>query len=558
MTAGSAERAGTASPVLSVRGLEVSYGSNRVLRGVDLEVRSGSITALLGTNGAGKSTLIKVLGGVKRADGGSVSLVAAGDSDPREVRFARPIDASTAGIAIVHQRIADGIVPALSVAENALLDQFDSPGSSSRPFAWTADTVRRARQVLDTLGIDWPDSMLRARVDELGLSDAQLLILARSLRLSPRVLILDEPTSALSAAEVERLFAVLRRLTDAGLAIVYVSHRFAEIETLADDVVVLRDGVVSYSAARSTGAGPAFDWDAVLPAMLGADGVREVEGRASRLPRDLALSVSGLGLLPHSAPVDLDVHTGQVLGVLGLIGAGKTELLESLAGARRIPADAVLRRREEPWRPRSVGEAISGGVALVPEDRQRQSLIRHWTISGTSSLPFLDAVASRWGRLLHGRDRARGQRVIDALGVVAPGPAAPVDDLSGGNQQKVVVGRWLIERPDVLLLDEPFRGVDVGARLDIGHRLGELAEAGHAVVVASSDIDEITGLADRIVVLVHGEVALDAAADEVDRERLVAAFLGAGIRPSSSPTSSSSDAGDHRTDPGPRTEGTRA
>ena len=513
----------TPTAVVELAGVGAAYGPTTVLRDVDLALYGGQITGLLGANGAGKSTLIKVLSGLKpehpgtvRVDGGSVAL-------------SSPVEAGRLGVATVHQNVADGIVPGLSVAENLLLDEL---AGGARRFVTRGDTLRRAGPVLATLGLAWSDAVLRADAGDLAISDAQLLVLARVLHRRPRLLILDEPTSTLTAREAGRLFDLLRTLRDDGLAIVYVSHRFGEVESLADRVVVLRDGTVKLDVTRDAAT---FDWAAILRAMLGREIELDLARRtAHRGDGDTAATVRGVPLLPDAPPLDLDVRRGEVLAVLGLIGAGKTELAETLAGARRVPDGGSLTLGGRPYAPSSPAAAIAGGVVLVPEDRRAQGLFPGWTLAGNVSAPFL-AELSRWGGVLSRRaETDRAAQVIAALDVRTPGPHALVDELSGGNQQKVVVGRWLGAAPSLIVLDEPFRGVDLGARRDIAATVGDLAHAGAAAVVCTSDVDEALEIADRVVVLVEGRLSLDAYIDEVSHDDVVAAFLGTstpGARP---------------------------
>lgn len=506
---------GVVSPsVVSLRGVSVSYGSTTVLQGIDLDFAAGRITAVLGANGAGKSTLIKALSGANPRYSGSIAI------SGEIVALSSPTIARRLGISAVHQKIADGIVPGLTVAENLLLDDLAGGRGPLRNRRRDRD---EARSALALLGLEWSDRVLARDARDLRISDAQLLILARALRSSPKLLILDEPTSALTSAEAERLFTVLRSLRDAGLAIIYVSHRFGEIEALADSVVVLRDGAVQSRSDRP------FEWNAILHDMLGR--ATELSQRRSTVLRgdSVVAEVRDVPLFPESAPVSLEIRRGEVLGVLGLIGAGKSELAGVLAGLDRPAAGSILLGGER-FAPRRPGDAIRAGIVLVPEDRQRQGILPGWSVLRNISIPFLGE-SSRLGNLVGGRERDRAERVVTALEVVTASLDTPIDDLSGGNQQKVVVGRWLSSAPRLALLDEPFRGVDIAARRAIGARLSALAGSGAAAVVFSSDVDEILEVSDRIVVLVAGAVELDAYADTVDRSVIVAAFLGADHSP---------------------------
>lgn len=357
--------------------------------------------------------------------------------------------------------------------------------------------------------------MLRRDVAELGISDQQLLILARALSTRPRLLVLDEPTSALSATEAERLFAIVGRLRAEGIAVLYVSHRLGEIDSLADRLVVLRDGRLTDDLTKP------FDWDRALRAMLA-----QPQGATTARPRDgnggtgaAALRLRGVPLLPGRRPQDLDIRSGEVTGVVGLLGAGKTELARGLFGAEPFPA-GTLELDGRPYRPRRPADAISRGVHLVPEDRHADALIPGWTVARNVSLPFLRSL-SRAGLVRGSQEAALGRRTIGELGVVARDENSTVEELSGGNQQKVVVGRWLATTPRVLILDEPFRGVDIGARRDIGRRARALAADGAAVLVLSADVDEVLEVADRLIVLTEGEIRLDAYGEDAERDQVI-------------------------------------
>ena len=498
------------SAVVSLAGVSVSYGSNLVLTDVTGNFRPGEITALLGANGAGKSTLIKALSGANPRYRGDVAI------DGQVVRLSSPVLARAHGISAVHQKVADGIVPGLSIAENVLLD--DLASASRHPLRHRREALADARAALATLGVDWPDHVLEQDAGRLGISDAQLLVLARALRGTPRLLILDEPTSALTAAEADRLFDVLRSLRESGLAIIYVSHRFGEIEALADRVVVLRDGRIQSDSVRP------FVWNDILHDMLGRATALDHDRGITRRGHEVIAGVHAVPLLPGAPPLDLSIRGGEVLGVLGLIGAGKSELANLLAGLNR-PRSGSLSLAGSPFAPRRPGDAVRAGVVLVPEDRQRQGILPGWSVLANITLPFL-AESSVFGVRRRTPEVERAEQVVSALGVVTASVNTVIDDLSGGNQQKVVVGRWLSANPRLAVLDEPFRGVDIAARREIGTHLTTITADGAAAVVLSSDVDEIIEVADRIIVLVNGIIELDSYADEVDRSTIVAAFLG--------------------------------
>ncbi|WP_316766525.1 sugar ABC transporter ATP-binding protein [Streptomyces sasae] len=505
------ETAPEGTPAVGLTDVSMAFGGKTVLAGVSLDIAPGSVVALLGANGAGKSTLIKVLSGAHPGHGGEVRVA----GEPAVLPS--PLAARRLGIQTVHQRIGEGIVPGLSVAENLVFEELAQ--KRGNPFLSGSRTLARAREIQAGLGLAWSDAVLRQDVTELGISDRQLLILARALATRPRLLILDEPTSALSAAEAERLFALVEKMRDDGIAVLYVSHRLGEIDALADRLVVLRDGRLTEDQARP------FDWDAALRAML----AQAQEAQSARPTREgdqgeVALSLRGVQLFDGRAPLDLDLRTGEVTGVVGLLGAGKTELARGLFGAEPFRTGTVALDGQA-YAPRRPADAIRAGVHLVPEDRHADALVPGWSVAQNISLPFLKSL-SLAGLVNRSREDALGRATIDALGVVTRDEHSTVEELSGGNQQKVVVGRWLAETPRVLILDEPFRGVDIGARRDIGRRARALSAEGAAVLVLSADVDEILEIADRVVVLAAGEVHLDAYGEDAERDRVIQTIAG--------------------------------
>lgn len=495
---------GTA-PALELVDLMKNFGQNRVLKGVNLQLERGKITALLGANGAGKSTLIKVLAGVHEQSSGQVRVAG------NPVEYATPMAAVKLGIRTVHQRIDDAIVPGLSVAENLLFEEI-ALGQTSR-VASLRSLLPRAREIAATLDLDWNDAFLKQDVYELGIADCQMLLLARALSTTPEVLILDEPTSTLSQSESARLFTIVRKLRDRGVAILYVSHRLSEINLLADSLAVLRDGRIVDEQTLP------FNLNAAVTAMLG-EGVLNDAAKLDELHgTDTVLAIEQHQVFEASSPIDVEIRGGEVTGVIGLIGAGKTELAERIFGAGSNSSGS-MKLQGKAYTPGSPKTAIAHGVYLVPEDRAAQSMLPGWSLARTLSLPFLKDV-------LHGsilsktKESSNAERAIDQFAVVATGPEQLVDALSGGNQQKVMVARWMQRDPKVLVLDEPFRGVDIGARRVISTRAREQAANGTAVIMISSDVEEIREMADRIIVMVEGNITLDARAGAITNEQIV-------------------------------------
>ena len=492
------------SALLEVESVSKAFSGIPVLEGVSLSLAAGRVLGLVGENGAGKSTLMNVLGGVVFPDTGEVRL--AGD----EYRPRGPAEAMARGVAYIHQEL--NLLPNLSVAENLFLPRLPRRGLLMDRRRLEA----LARERLLAVGLDvspW------ALVGDLGPGARQLVEIARALAADARVVILDEPTTSLTAPEAERLFALVRRLRDEGRGLVYISHALGDVLRLADDVLVLRDGEV-------VGSGPAsgFDEARLITLMVGRSVDTVYPARAEAPPGEPALDVSGLGRGGAFRDVSLTVHRGEVVGLAGLMGAGRTELLRAIFGLDP-PDSGEVRVHGRPLRP-GPREAIARGVALVTEDRREDGLVLDATIADNLALASLPAHA-RGGWI---DQRALAQALAaQAAAVRLDAPAGlgrPARTLSGGNQQKAVLGKWLLGRPSVVLLDEPTRGIDVGAKQHVYRLVADLAGGGAAVLLASSEIEELLGLADRVLVLRRGSVVDELCRAEFDRERILAAALG--------------------------------
>jgi simple sugar transport system ATP-binding protein len=485
-------------PALRVSGLSKRYGASEVLSQVSFDVAVGEVVGLIGTNGAGKSTLIKILSGAVDASGGTVEV----GGEP--FAPATPLDARRAGVQTVHQAIDAGIVPGSSVADNLTLDSL-APGAGGL-FRSAKRTRRAARAVAANAGLHVD---VEADIESLPASERQQVVIARVLSHHVKVLVLDEPTSSLSARETERLLASVRRLAAAGVAVLFVSHDLVEIEEVSDRVVVLRDGVVTRVLARP------FRQRELVQAMLGT--VAPSLEHEARVGTTVVLAARGVRTRTGALPFDLDVRIGEIVGLTGLVGAGKTEFLEQLYGARPlVSGELALHGRE--YRPASPAQAVRAGVALVAEERGPAAVIPAWSVRRHVSLPRLRQ-HSRAAVLSPGAERRSALRTVADFGVVGPGIEADLGELSGGNQQKVIVGRWFDGTARLVLLDEPFRGVDVGARADIA---GELRRRARdiGIVVASSDPSEIVQVADRVVVVAGGDVTGELSVSEVSSDEL--------------------------------------
>ncbi|QRI64010.1 sugar ABC transporter ATP-binding protein [Shinella sp. PSBB067] len=475
--------------LLEAHALSRSFGSTKALVDLSLAVDPGEIVALMGANGAGKSTFVKILSGVLSADGGSVAFKG------RAYAPQTPAEASAAGIVTVHQSTDLVGIPGLTVGDALLLNRFVD---RSQPFFVSRGRVRReAQAMLREAGFDLPVDRDFA---ELSAADRQLVAIARALANRAELLILDEPTASLSASESRRLYATLLDLKRRGIAILYISHRTADLAALADRVAVLRGGRVVETFTRPV------DFDKAIETMIGRPlaSARPDARQAEGAP---VFEVADARLLPSSEPFGLSLHRGEVVAITGVLGAGKSRLLSALFGAGRL-AGGTMRLDGVPYAPQTPAEAIAAGVAMAGEDRHRSSLMpAGWpgeTIAETISLPHL----SRWypaGFIRPRREREKAEAAIRRLGIRAAGPTASVWTLSGGNQQKVVLGRWEAEPGRLLLLDEPFQGVDVGARHDIITAIRSRTD--RATLIATSDPEEAIEVADRVLVMDHHTIS---------------------------------------------------
>ncbi|WP_167767145.1 sugar ABC transporter ATP-binding protein [Jannaschia formosa] len=489
---------------LQIEGMTKRFGTNTVLRGVDLALAPGTITAFMGANGAGKSTLVKIVAGVHSASGGTMTL------DGRPFAPVTPSAALRAGVVVVHQIINDNVVLTMDVLENLMIDRLCAGGS---PIFRRRTHRDEAQAMLDRVGLDVP---LSAELADLPLADRQMVAIARALAHDPKLLILDEPTSALSDSEAERLFAVLEGLRDQGVPILYISHRMGDIRRLADRIVTLRDGRVTGDFSAP------LDYSGAVRAMLGAALDAAAHDRVP--PGPPVLTARGLRVLPGAAPLDIDLNAAEVTAIVGLVGAGKTELAETLYGLRR-PLAGKMTLNGAPYAPRHPGDAVAAGVFMAAEDRTGGSIVPDFDLARNVTLPFLGAF-SQFGMMRRDREARRASEAIAALDIVAQGPDDPIASLSGGNQQKVVLARWLTRPARVLILDEPFQGVDIAARRDIGRALRATARD-RATLVLCSDLDEAIELADRIVILSHGALRAEQEAGALDRTALVHAMSAA-------------------------------
>ncbi len=479
--------------VLECADLHKGFGGIPVLNGVSLALEHGTVTALAGENGAGKSTLMKIASGQYRADAGRVTVEGA------ELRTGSMAEAHRSGVAIVPQELAS--LPDMTVYENLFV------GQEIRRFG-VLDRRAMIREAEAALAVFDVHIRVTARMRSLPVGLQQIVEIVKATRTGAKVLLLDEPSSAISEREVEGLYRVVNRLRDQGVAMIYTTHKMEEIRALADRVVVLRDGNLVLDQAMTDTSD-----EEIVTAMIGRE-LGTLFPERSSPQEESVLEVRDLQVVGASAPVSLAVRRGEILGLAGLVGAGRTELIEGIFGVRRTTGGSVMVAGEPVARQRPAA-AIRSGMALVPEDRKQSGTILGMTVLENGTLPRLDSF-SLAGWL---RNRSRVDRVGAAMKSVqlrSRGLGQEVGTLSGGNQQKVVLARWLTDDVKVLLLDEPTRGVDVGARSEIYRIIVDLAASGVAVVMASSDMPEILGLANRALVMREGAVAGELSRDELD------------------------------------------
>jgi ABC-type sugar transport system ATPase subunit len=495
-----------------MEGISKSFGGVHALQGVSFEAAAGEVHALCGENGAGKSTLMKILAGALGADQGQILV------DGQPAAFCGPRDAEDRGIRIIHQEL--NLVPDLTVAANIFL------GREKRNALGLLDDramAAAARRIFERLGAPIDP---RARVGDLRIGDQQMVEIAKALTFDAALVIMDEPTSALSEAEVERLFRVINDLRRAGTTIVYISHKMNEVFHLADRVTVLRDGRFVASAPRAQ-----IQPDQVIRWMVGREIAALKLDTNTQAEGPPLLEVEGLSVprpagsigRPSLEGITFALRRGEVLGVAGLLGAGRTELLEALFGAGDATASGTIRLEGKPVRFRHPAQAIAGGVALVTEDRKNLGLFDQMTVGQNISITHLGALA-RLG-VVDGRSEGRSIRhAIDRHHIKTSSGAAAVTSLSGGNQQKCILARWLLSTPRVLLLDEPTRGIDVGAKAEIYSLIRDLAHhEGLAILMTSSELPELLAVSDRILVLCEGRLTATLDRAEATEERIMEA-----------------------------------
>jgi len=497
-----------AEPLLRMTGISKRFPGVRALDDVQLEVGRGEIHALLGENGAGKSTLLKILSGAQPPDSGEIVF----GGEP--VTFASPHDAQRLGIVTIYQEFT--LAPNMTIAENVFIGR--EPGI--RPFVNWRKMVADTRVITKRIGLDMNPMAL---VRDLSVAEQQMVEIARALSMQSRLIVMDEPTSALSASEVDKLYRIARDLREQGLSIIFVTHRLEEVFEICDRYTVLRDGhYVGGGTVAETNV------DNIIRMMVGREVNTLFAHRQAAEPGEVALAVEGLtrngnAQDPHAVVLDdvsLNVRRGEILGIAGLVGAGRTEVARAVFGADPFDSGRIL-VEGKPVTIRSPRDAIRHGIGLVPEDRKQQALFLALAVRMNLSMASLGAL-QRWGWFV---DEPAESRMVEeykrALKIRMAGPEQLIANLSGGNQQKVVLARWLALRPKVLIVDEPTRGIDVGAKVEVHNLLYDMARSGIAVIAISSELPEVLAISDRIVTMREGHVTGEIGREDATQEKLM-------------------------------------
>jgi len=488
------------TPLLEVKHISKQFPGVKALHRVSLTLNQGEVLAVIGENGAGKSTLMKILAGVQAPDSGQLTLAGT------PISLSKVEEALDLGIALIHQEL--NLCENLDIAANIFLGR--EPGS------WGMidhrQTWGEAEKLLKQVGLNVSP---RTLVGDLTVGQQQMVEIAKALSINARILIMDEPTSSLSLHESEALFSVIRELKSRGVSIIYISHRLGEVNDLADRVVVLRDGENAGELDRDS-----ISHDRMVQMMVGRS-VSQFFPHTPHEPGEVILEVKQLRTPANpSHPISFTLRRSEIVGISGLVGAGRTELMQVLFGIDPPISGSICVNGQE-IQMHSPQEAIRAGLALVPEDRKLQGLVLQMAVRENMSLASLSRDQGRLGRIDFGREQSISSEMIQAMNIKTPGDRQIVQFLSGGNQQKVVLGKWLAMNPSVLLLDEPTRGVDIGAKEEIYLLMNQLAASGMAVLFVSSDLEEIRGISDRVLVMHEGELTGELKRDQLSEEAIM-------------------------------------
>lgn len=489
------------SSLLEMRNISISFAGFPALRQVDFTLEGGSVHALVGANGAGKSTLMAVLSGTHDHYTGQVTI----DGHPVNIRL--PHQARDHGIHLVQQEVDVALVPTLNVAENIMLDRLSEPGHWHN---WS-QLYLQAQRLTAELGLNID---LRARIESCTLAEKQLILLARALSHKCRFLILDEPTAPLDQAESARLFALVRKLKAAGMAVVFISHRIHELRDICDRMTVLRDGCLVSDDSMD-----GLSNEHIIEKMIGHQLDDIYPPRRPAHSGETLLQIQGMHDRDKLRDISLRLHRGEILGIAGLAGAGKTELCKALFGATPSQVESG-ELNGKPWKPKEPHLSVEQGLALVPEERRKEGIFIDEDIPMNLSVTA-DDTFSRWSIFNRRQSLSWAKDIISRLGIRASGPMQKLARLSGGNQQKVAIGKWLRSESQVLIFDEPTKGVDIKAKTDVFRLIDGLAQQGKGIIYASGEFAELVGLCDRILVLWDGRIVAELDAADVDEETLL-------------------------------------
>ena len=496
---------------LQMRGIHKTFPGVHALKDVQFDVRRSEVHALLGENGAGKSTLIKIVSGVYPPDDGEMML----DQEP--VHFANPREAQQAGIATIYQEL--GLYPELTVAENIFMGHAPT---KDHGFFRTIDWEGMKRQSEDLLAeLNIHDMDVQTKVGRLNVGNRQRVEIAKALSLDARILIMDEPTAALGESDVEQLFSIVRLLRERGVSIIYISHRLHEVFELADRVTVLRDG--EYIGTRDV----KDTSESRLISMMVGRTIDNLFPKQGAKIGEVVLEVRNLHRLPWTKDLSFKVHAGEIVGLAGLVGSGRSETAQVIFGV--LPAESgTILLDGKPVRIQRPSEAVEHGIGYVPEDRGHQGLVKEMALRENTSMAVLKSV-TKHNFISRTKERLLARRSVEQLRIRTTGPEQIVNKLSGGNQQKVVVSKWLASNPKLLMMDEPTRGVDVGAKAEIHRLMSQLAaEEGLAILMISSELPEILGMSDRILVMREGHLTAEFTREEATPERIATAMMSGG------------------------------
>ncbi|MFC0272826.1 sugar ABC transporter ATP-binding protein [Metabacillus herbersteinensis] len=488
--------------LLKMSNISKTFPGVKALDDVKIEVKPGEVHALIGENGAGKSTLIKILSGIYQPDSGAQFFF-----EGKKAEITKPIDATLKGISIIYQDLS--LFPNLSVAENIYIGR-DSNNKAWKKIKWKEMEVI-AEKALKELGVDID---LHVPVEKLSIAQQQLIEIARALAFDSKLIVMDEPTSSLSSGEVEKLYKVINNLKQRGISIIFVSHKLKELFTVSDRFTVLRDG--KYVGTYDT---EELDEQRLITLMVGRKVAYE-KNESNASIGDAMFEVKGLSKEGNFKDISFELKKGEVLGITGLVGSGRTELAQAIFGVNNPYEGEVLLNGKQ-IKVKSSEDAVKKGIAYIPESRKTQGLVLRQSVINNISLPVLKQLRNAFGLINRKKEIELANHYVKTLDVRPALPDRPVGQLSGGNQQKVVIGKWLSTKPKILIIDEPTNGIDIGAKTEIHKLLRKLASDGMGVIVISSELPEVLAVSDRILIMRHGRIARELGIEEATQENIM-------------------------------------